>query len=91
MRLLIWLLLAYIGYRLAKTWLGRKSARETRPVGQPQTGGAIDDVMIRDPLCGVYFPRRDGVCLQRGDQQLFFCSPECRDRYLARHGHDPHP
>jgi hypothetical protein len=45
--------------------------------------GRIDDVMIKDPQCGVYFPRRDGIVLKSGGDDLLFCSPECRDKYLA--------
>jgi hypothetical protein len=48
-----------------------------------QKTGRIDDLMIKDPQCGVYFPRRDGIALKSGGEDLLFCSPECRDKYLA--------
>jgi hypothetical protein len=79
-RILVLLVLGYLAYRLAKRWLrgkmisGRVNHRET---------GRIDDVMIKDPQCGVYFPRRDGVALKSAGGGLLFCSRECRDKYLA--------
>ena len=47
-----------------------------------QAAGEIDDVMIKDPVCEVYFPKRDGVHLKTDGQDLYFCSPECRDKFI---------
>jgi hypothetical protein len=33
---------------------------------------SIDDVMIKDPVCGIYFPRREGVELQQAGKPMFF-------------------
>ncbi len=46
----------------------------------------IDDVMIKDPVCNVYFPKRDGVLLKEKGKKIYFCSSECRDTYLASMG-----
>jgi hypothetical protein len=78
-RLLVFIALGYLAYRLARRWLrgktlpGRMDQRET---------GRIDDVMIKDPQCGAYFPRRDGIALKSAGDDLLFCSPECRDKYI---------
>lgn len=79
-RILLFLALGYLAYRLARRWLrGRTlSGRMDRP-----ESGRIDDVMIKDPQCGAYFPRRDGVALKSAGDDLLFCSPECRDKYIA--------
>ena len=45
--------------------------------------GEIDDVMIKDPYCEVYFPRRSGIHLRHDGQDLYFCSAECRDKFVA--------
>jgi YHS domain-containing protein len=42
----------------------------------------IDDIMIQDPVCEIYFPRREGFHLNDNGKNLYFCSKECRDRYL---------
>jgi uncharacterized protein len=79
-RILVLLVLGYLAFRLARRWLrgrtvsGRMNHREN---------GRIDDVMIKDPQCGAYFPRRDGIPLKSAGGGLLFCSRECRDKYLV--------
>lgn len=84
MRLLILLGLAYLGYRAVKSWVlpGTDSTRETV---SGQTAGQIDDVMVKDPFCEVYFPKRNGVHLRIKGEDLYFCSEECKNRYLEMH------
>ena len=81
MKLLIVGLLAYAGYRVFKWWL--LSGPGTRPLGRTGAGGEIDDVMVKDPFCEVYFPKRQGFKATVNGQTLYFCSAECRDRYLS--------
>ena len=50
------------------------------------TTGEIDDVMIKDPYCEAYFPKRNAVHLEVKGNDLYFCSPECRDNYIAGQG-----
>jgi uncharacterized protein len=79
--------LAFIGVmvlvaRVTRMWL---SALQPKP---PIDGGdrdlsKIDDVMIKDPYCNVYFPKRDGVQLRFRGEDLYFCSDACRDNFLA--------
>ena len=47
---------------------------------------AIDDVMVKDPQCEVYFPLREGVAATVDGKTEYFCSTECRDRYLSGRG-----
>ena len=80
MRLLIFLGIIYLCYRALKSWLPQHSVTSKTVAGQ--AAGAIDDVMIKDPVCEVYFPKRDAVHLKVDGQNLYFCSTECRDKYL---------
>jgi len=81
MRLLIFLGIIYLCYRALKSWLFQHSAVSKTVAGQ--AAGAIDDVMIKDPVCEVYFPQRNGIHLQADGQDLYFCSTECRDQFIA--------
>ena len=82
-RLIIIVALVYICYRALKTWILKASPPLER--GDRRTpAGHIDDVMVKDPYCEVYFPRRKGVPLKHKGEQLLFCSEECRDKYLAK-------
>jgi uncharacterized protein len=79
-RIIVLALLGYLGYRLFKRWVrGKILSGRTESHGP----GRIDDVMVKDPQCGAYFARRDGVTLRHAERELLFCSRECREKYLA--------
>jgi YHS domain-containing protein len=79
MKLILLLIIAYLAYRAAKSWVMRNlQAPDQNGSRHPR----IDDVMVKDPVCGIYFPQREGVALKRGGQTLLFCSASCRDRFL---------
>ncbi len=79
MKLILLIIIAYLAYRAAKSWVMRN-------LQAPDQNGSrhpsIDDVMVKDPVCGIYFPQREGVALKRGGQTFLFCSAACRDRFL---------
>lgn len=83
-RLIIFIGLLYLGYRLFKSWLlhaGVSQNRRTRGQGKMSE---IDDIMVKDPVCNVYIPKREGIHLHRHNEDLYFCSRECRDKYINR-------
>ncbi len=80
MRLLILIGLMYLCFKLLKSWVSPKAP--LRNANFEGNAGEIDDVMIKDPFCGVYFPKRDGVYLKHKGRELFFCSTKCKDRFL---------
>jgi uncharacterized protein len=81
-KLLIFFIIGYILYRSVKSWMYPNRSKTKTVSGK--TRGQIDDVMIKDPFCEAYFPKRDAVKLKLEGQDLYFCSKECRDKYLAR-------
>ena len=81
MRLLILMALVYFGYRAVKRWLNPRMVPQNGSARRPE--GEIEDVMVQDPQCGVYFPRREGIPLQQEGDTLYFCSAACRDAYLS--------
>jgi YHS domain-containing protein len=82
MRLLIFAALAYLIYRGVKSWI-LKNTRPSNSSAVGRTTGEIDDVMVKDPYCEVYFPKRKGVHLSLKGEDLIFCSNECRDKFVA--------
>jgi YHS domain-containing protein len=82
-RLLIFIVAAVVIHRAIKRWMiGHPNPKA------PVSGHApvqVDDEMIKDPVCGSYFPKRDAVTLENNGQQVKFCSQKCRDRYIERH------
>ncbi len=82
-KLLLYFVLFYCGYKILKSAV-KTLGFSGQGRSQVNTGsGDVANVMIQDPLCKVYFARKDGVCLMIGGKELCFCSEECRDRYLA--------
>jgi YHS domain-containing protein len=79
-RLIIYAVIAYFAYSLVKKWMSQP--RGSRRVDRSDVG-RIDDVMVKDPQCGSYFPRRDGVALNFEGRELLFCSADCRDKFMA--------
>ena len=80
-KFLILFAVGYLLYRSMKSWMF-PDARPKKNVSGEATD-QIDDVMIKDPYCQAYFPRRDAIQLNLGGKDLYFCSKECRDQYLA--------
>lgn len=84
MRLLIFIGLVYLCYRVLKSRLFPGASTGNKVFRHNVRN--IDDVMVKDPYCGVYFPRRDGVPLKVDGKDLYFCSNECRDKFIASQG-----
>jgi len=83
MRLLILLGLFYFLYRVVKSWMASQNTSKTATYHQ--TTPEIDDVMVKDPFCEVYFPKRNGIRITHAGQELFFCSSQCRDKFIEAH------
>ncbi|MFZ0613300.1 MAG: hypothetical protein WAM73_13760 [Desulfobacterales bacterium] len=86
LRLLIIGALVYLLYRVFTRWMLGHSPLFGRTVDH-RDAGAIDDVMVKDPQCEVYFPKRKAVQARIDGRDLYFCSTECRDRFLENLGH----
>ena len=82
-RFIILFIIGYVLYRSLKSWMF-PAASSSRSVSS-KTAAEIDDVMIKDPFCEAYFPKRNGVHLKFSGKDLYFCSNQCKDKYLAAH------
>jgi len=63
-----------------KSWM-LKNAQGKADFGK--TDNIVDDIMIKDPFCETYFPKRNGVHFLVDGKDLYFCSTECRDKFIA--------
>ena len=73
--------MGYLLYRSLRSWMF-PDMKKNKVFGNKT--GQIDDVMIKDPYCEAYFPKRNAVHLNIDTNDLYFCSKECRDKYVAR-------
>ena len=82
-RFIILAVVGYVAYRAIKSWMF-PAASSSKSVAGGNTG-EIDDVMIKDPYCEAYFPKRNAVNLKFNGEDLQFCSTQCKDKFLASH------
>ena len=84
LRLLILGILLYILYRLL--FGGKK--RRVKTEGQNDRGGQLSghDVLVEDPVCHTYIPKKQALVVQQDDKSYFFCSEKCRETFLREKG-----
>ena len=81
---LFWLLVLSWGVALLRrfvAWMLRGAQTQTgagsEEGAQTSSGGRLH----RDPACGMHVAEEIAFPLHAGGATLYFCSPECRDRY----------
>ncbi len=80
---LIFLFLFLMVRSLARSVLdGFRSAGSASHTSRPPvlTGGELK----KDPVCGTYVSPAVSITRKDKGETVYFCSPECRDRYLGR-------
>jgi uncharacterized protein len=80
LRILILGFLFYIIYRLLTG--GRKKIRKAGHTAVPQP----HDVLVEDPVCKVCVPKKQAVILEEDGHNTYFCSQECREKFIAMKG-----
>lgn len=76
-RFLIMLAIGYGVYRSIKTLV----APPNREKMDGRDLGRIDDVMVKDPVCQVYLPQREGILWTHDGRDYFFCSQTCLEKF----------
>lgn len=74
--------LVWFGVRTFRRWMRNKRQAQVQ-AGRRPSSRQVMDVMVQDPQCGTYLPRRDAVRAWVKGQEQFFCSKACRDACLA--------
>jgi hypothetical protein len=81
-RLLIIGLVVYFIYRLLK---GKSVSFPESGRGKDEEAVTpVDAELIREPQCGAYFLRQQGVPAKIDGKSLYFCSETCRNTYIQR-------
>jgi len=76
MRFIIYIVLAYVAYRVLKAVIRPKDK-----VSRGEDGGVIDE-MVQDPQCKMYIPRRQAIERAIDGKTVHFCSDACATKYL---------
>jgi len=64
--------------------IGASGTHATPYVDVPNN--AVTQKLVRDPICGMHIAEGLALPLEQGSETLFFCSAECRDKYLSQTG-----
>ena len=86
-KLIIFFAVIYFGFKLFKSWIINFVSLAARESDNPDfRNRELEDVMVKDPHCQVYFPKQDGIHERINGQDVYFCSQECRDKFVERLG-----
>ena len=80
MRMLIWLILIYVGFKIVKGFMAQRQTE--LPPEKP-----ADDEAVQDPVCGRYVPKDDAVVGKLEGERIYFCSADCREKYREQLNH----
>jgi len=83
-RLVIIGILLYILYRLLTG--SRRKAMHGKKHGAAASGGAVQDVLVEDPVCHTYIPKGQAIQLHHNKQMYYFCSDKCCRMFLKEKG-----
>jgi len=83
-RLLIFLLLGYIGYRVVKALMAPKPAVSVSPARNSEE-------TVQDPVCGTYVAKADAIVGKLGDERHYFCSMACLEKFREQLDHTTPP
>jgi YHS domain-containing protein len=81
MKLLIYLIIIFVGYKLMKKALGGSPAAK----GHYKTTDLKGEDMVRDPSCNTYIPKDNALSAKAGGEVHYFCSEECRTVFKEKH------
>jgi YHS domain-containing protein len=78
MRFIIYLVLAYLAYRVLKAIIRPKDR-----IPRGENDGVIDE-MVQDPHCKMYIPRREAIEKAMDGKTYHFCSNACAAKFLEQ-------
>jgi len=78
-RLLVALVLGYLVYSLVKK--GFQSFKLGQGPSPRPTQPREPEVLVQDPVCGTFIPRREALKVQKDGRDYFFCSEGCLKRF----------
>jgi YHS domain-containing protein len=85
LRYLFWVVVVTWTLSLLRRLVGQMSS------GAPQSkrdmdvpSDAVTRKLVRDPVCGMHISEGLALPLGQGADTVFFCSAECREKYLSQ-------
>ena len=70
----------FAGYLLYKLITGEKKHKVKEDITKRIKAGE----MVKDPVCNTYVSINSDIRVKDGDKTYYFCSYECRDKFLKK-------
>jgi hypothetical protein len=86
MRILIILALIVVLYYVVKGLFQPRRSDEDTSSGHPDMGQQKETELVKDPYCQTYVPVSSALQAKVGEENLFFCSKDCMNRYIQERG-----
>lgn len=80
LRFVLFAFVAWVAFLFVRVYRGLKQPKKPAGDPRPQVGG----VMVKDGICGTYIPREEALTEFRDGAEHYFCSDECRRKFLKR-------
>ncbi len=85
-RLILFAFVVYLAFLAIRIW-----KLVTRPRRTGTAPRSIRGVMVKDEICNTYVPKEEALREVRDGREHFFCSKECRRRFLEAGSSPPPP
>ncbi len=84
-KILLYFGIGYLAYAIIKQvarslGLWPQAPRPLEPNRGPDQG---PDLLVQDPVCKTFIPRREALRTEKGGTTYFFCSEGCLKRFLS--------
>ena len=83
LKLVVLVILFYIGYRLLVGIVRNKSGTKQ---SEEKPSSQVSDLLVEDPVCHTLVPQGQAVRLQHENQIYYFCSEACCSRFISEKG-----
>lgn len=77
-RLLLWLIVGFLAYTVFQAI----KQMLLKPPETPPEKTSRGEEMVQDPECSTFVPRGDAIKAQHKGKTHYFCSNDCRDKYM---------
>ncbi len=79
LRFLLYAAVAYTIYLLLRFLLSPR-----RPIRSGRPPARLSGIMVKDEICNTYLPKDEAVLERADGDDHYFCSQECRQKFLER-------
>jgi YHS domain-containing protein len=79
-RIIVYGLIAYLIYLVYRFFKAISEGSK-----QPRINKQPSGIMVKDETCNTYLPKEDAIKMHQGGRDYFFCSQECKQKFLNSH------